>query len=529
VRRRDLLKAAAAATLAAGAAPRLGRADRATTLVFAGVADLNVLDPVVTPARPTRNYAYLVFDTLYGIDTEWKAQPQMVEGQEVDDDGLNWTLKLRDGLRFHDKEPVLARDVVASIRRFSPRVSFATALMAATEELSAPDDRTVRFRLKRPFPHLPEALAGPGANVPAIMPERLAAQSPDKPVAEVVGSGPFRFLASEHVSGARAVFERFEAYQPRGSGPVGFTAGPKVAHFDRVEWLTLDPFSAAGALRRGEIDWWENPPRDLVDQIRSDANITVVPHYATAIGVMSFNHLYPPFDNPAIRRALLGAVDQAEAISAIAGTDRDNWRDGIGLFATGTPFASDVGTEVLRGPRDYAAVKQALAQAGYKGEKVVAICPTDVSELGNLTRIGAEQLRRAGMNVDLQEMDFGTVVRRRNNQGPPDKGGWNVFCTLVDRSVPNSHPYGHPMLRADGKGPMGGWSTSARIEELRAAWLDAADFDQQKRICTELQKQLWENALFIPMGEYWQATAYRKHLTDVLPGCFAVFYGVRRA
>src|SRR5580704_16007272 len=323
MRRRDLLKTAAAATLSAGVAPRLGRgADRAKTLVFVPTSDLTILDPVVTGARPTRNSAYLVFDTLYGIDIEWKAQPQMVEGHTVEEDGLTWTLKLRDGLRFHDKEPVLARDVVASIRRFAPRVSFATALMATTHELSAPDDRTVQFRLKRAFPHLREALAGPGANVPAIMPERLAAQSPDKPIAEVVGSGPFRFLASEHVSGARAVFERFEAYQPRGGGPVGFTAGPKVAHFDRVEWLTLDPFSAAGALRRGEIDWWENPPRDLVDQISSDANITVVPHYATAIGVMSFNHLYPPFDNPAIRRALLGAVDQAEAISAIAGTNR---------------------------------------------------------------------------------------------------------------------------------------------------------------------------------------------------------------
>jgi peptide/nickel transport system substrate-binding protein len=530
VRRRDLLKAAAAATFTLSAAPRLGRAaDRARTLVFVGVADLNVLDPVVTPNRPTRNYAYLVFDTLYGIDTEWKAQPQMVEGHQVDEDGLTWTLKLRDGLRFHDKEPVLARDVVASIRRFAPRVSFATALMAATHELSAPDDRTVQFRLKRPFPHLPEALAGPGANVPAIMPERLAAQSPDKPIAEIVGSGPYRFLASEHISGARAVFERFEAYQPRGSGPVGFTAGPKVAHFDRVEWLTLDPFSASAALRRGEIDWWENPPRDLVGQVSGDAKITVEPHYATAIGVMSFNHLYPPFDNPAIRRALLGAVDQAEAISAIAGADRANWRDGIGLFATGTPFASDVGTEVLRGSRDYAAVKQALAQAGYKGEKIVVLVPTDVSELGNLTRIGAEQLRRAGMNVDLQEMDFGTVVRRRANQGPPDKGGWNLFCTLVDRSVPNAHPFGHPMLRADGKGAMGGWSTIPRIEELRAAWLDAADFAEQKRICTELQKQLWEDVPFIPLGEYWQATAFRKELTDVLPGCFATFYGVRRA
>jgi peptide/nickel transport system substrate-binding protein len=262
--RRELLKAAGAG-LVALAAPRIGRAERANKLVFVPAVDLNVLDPVVTPIRSTRNHAYLVFDTLYGIDTSWTAQPQMVEEHQVEEDGLIWTLTLRDGLRFHDKEPVLARDVIASISRFASRISFASALMAATEELSAPDDRTVRFRLKRPFPHLPEALAGPGANVPAIMPERLAATSPFKPVAEIVGSGPYRFLPDEHISGARAAYERFLLYQPRSAGPVGFTAGPKVAHFDRVEWLTLDNFSAMAALRSGEVDWWEIP---LTDQPR---------------------------------------------------------------------------------------------------------------------------------------------------------------------------------------------------------------------------------------------------------------------
>src|ERR1700730_559140 len=185
MRRRDLFKAGGA-SLAVIAAPRIGRAERATKLVFVPPIDLSVLDPVVTGLRSTRNHAYLVFDTLYGIDASWMAQPQMVQGHQIEEDGLIWTLTLRDGLRFHDKEPVLARDVVASIRRFAARISFANALMAATEELSAPDDRTLRFRLKRPFPHLPEALAGPGANVPAIMPERLAATSPLTTVAENV-------------------------------------------------------------------------------------------------------------------------------------------------------------------------------------------------------------------------------------------------------------------------------------------------------------------------------------------------------
>src|SRR5437762_5842187 len=196
MRRRDLLKLGHG-SVGMLAAPRITRARAASTLVVVPTADLAVLDPVITFNRQTRNYAYLVFDRLYGLDTNWKAQPQMVQGHDVDDDGLTWNLRLRDGLRFHDNEPVLARDVVASIRRFAVRVPFASALMAATEELSAPDDRTVKFRLKRPFPHLPEALAGPGGTVPAIMPERLAVESPYKPVADIVGSGPYRFLPED--------------------------------------------------------------------------------------------------------------------------------------------------------------------------------------------------------------------------------------------------------------------------------------------------------------------------------------------
>lgn len=523
MRRRDLFKAAGAG-LAVIAAPRIGRAERTNKLVFAPPIDLSVLDPVITGLRSTRNHAYLVFDTLYGIDTNWAAQPQMVEGHLVEKDRLVWTLTLREGLRFHDKEPVLARDVVASIRRFAARISFANgirrfaaridfanALMAATEELSAPDDRTVRFRLKRPFPHVPEALAGPGGIVPAIMPERLAATSPFKPVTEIVGSGPYRFLPEEHISGTRAAYERFPLYQPRPSGPAGFTTGPKVAHFYRVEWLTLDPFSAMAALQAGEIDWWELPPTDLLEQLARARDVTVISQYATAMGVLRFNHLHPPFNNVAVRRALLGAVDQAEAMTAVAGTERAFWHDGIGLFPAGTPFANDAGIEVLRRPRDYAAVRQALAQAGYAGEQIVVVAPTDVQPIRALSLAGAEQLRRVGMNVDLQEMEQGASLRKRQNQAAPDKGGWSAFFGLVDRSLPNTNPYGNPVIRADGLAASAGWPTSPRIEALRAAWLDAGDIGGQRRICTELQLQLWQDVPYIPMAMF---TLKKQRLLD---------------
>ena len=387
----------------------------------------------------------------------------------------------------------------------------------------------MRFRLKWPFPHLPEALAGPGANVHAIMPERLAVASPFKPVTEIVGSGPYRFLPEEHISGARAAYERFALYQPRTDGPMGFTSGPKIAHFDRVEWLILDPFSAMAALRSGEIDWWEAPPNDQAQALARNRDIRVISQYATAMGILRFNHLHPPFNNVAVRRALLGAVDQAEAMTAVAGIDDALWHDGIGLFPVGTPFANDAGIEVLRGPRDYAAVRQALARAGYNGEKIVVLAPADAPPIRALSSVGTDQLRRAGMNVDLQEMDLATAIRRRQNQAAPDKGGWSAFFGLLDRSVPNTNPYGNTWIRADGLAAFDGWPTSPRIEALRAAWLDTGNIDEQRRICAELQVQLWQDVPYIPMGEYWQATAYRKDLLDVLSGCFPLFYGVRRS
>src|SRR5205085_4311630 len=178
----------------------------------------------------------------------------------------------------------------------------------------------------------------------------------------------------------------------------------------------------------------------------------------------------------------------------------------------------DVGIEVLKGPRDYAKVKRALAEAGYNGERIIVMAPTDVHELGNLTRIGAEQLRRAGMNVDLQEMDFGSVIRRRANQGPPDKGGYNMFCTLIDRSLPNIHPFGHLAIRADGKEPINGWANSPKIEELRAAWLPTADPVEQSRLCIQLQLWVRDDVPLIPLGEYLQAATYPKDLADVRAG-----------
>ena len=524
MRRRHIL-AIGTATLAA---PRLAAAQRPQTLKFVPVNALTVLDPTFTGLPHTRSHAYLVFDTLYGLDETFAARPQMLDGHLVEDEGASWTLRLREGLRFHDGEPVLARDAVASIRRCAMREGFLQALMATTDELTAPDDRTIRFRLKRPFPHLPEALAGLATITPVIMPERLATSDPAKPIAEMVGSGPYRFLAPDFVMGERSSYERFTAYQPRSGGQPSYTSGPKVPHLDRVEWITIeDSATAASALLAGEVDWLQAVNTDQIKPLsRHSAIRTEVTEPAGSIGIMRFNHLHPPFDNPAMRRALLGAMDQSDAMNALAGTDHTYWRDRVGLFHYGTPLANDAGIEVLSSPRDYGRVKRELAQAGYNGERIVVLGTSGLGYIPALSQVGADTLRKAGFHVDLQLTDFATMARRVLKRDPPNKGGWNVYFIIAEGAF-NSTPATNSYLRGDGTSGSPGWPTSPELEALRQAWLDAGDLDDQKRVGVEAQLQLWQDVPYIPMGQWLRVTAYRKNIVHVPTG-FAAFYGVKK-
>ena len=468
----------------------------------------------------------MVYDLLYGLDANFQPHPQMVEGHKVDNDGLVWELTLRDGLRFHDGEKVLARDCVACILRWGKRDAFGSAMMSRTAEMAARSDRVIRIRLKKPFALVPVALAQPNC---VIMPERIAKTDANAQIDDPTGSGPFRFLSDERIQGSRSVYAKFDGYVPRSEGTTSFLAGPRIVHFDRVVWtFQPDPATSAAALSKGEFDWWENPPIDLVGMLRANKDLTVdVKNRMGAIGCIRFNHLYPPFDNPAIRRALLGAVDQAAAMQAVAGSDPALWRDRIGLFDPGAPLGNDAGIEVLEGPRDYAKVRRELTAAGYHGEPIVVLDPTDVSGAHALALVGADQLRQSGMDVDVQSMDAGTMFRRRDSKQPIRQGGWNVFFTFMD-STSNFTPFGNPALSGNGVDGWAGWPTSPRIEELRQAWLDASDLEAEKRICRELQLQLWQDVPYIPMGQCVQQTCYRRTLTDVPKGP-PLFFGVRPA
>jgi peptide/nickel transport system substrate-binding protein len=522
MKRRQVLAGAAAAL----ALPAVARAQSATTLKFIPYADLALLDPLVS-AFVTRNHVMMVFDTLFSLDEAGVAQPQMLEGYSVEEDGKTWTLTLRDGLKFHDGTPVLARDAVASIQRWGSIDAFGQALLAATDELSAPSDKVLKFRLKRRFDLLPQALGHPTNIMAVIMPERLARMPLTTRLTEMVGSGPFRYVANERVAGARNVYARFEGYVPRPQGAPSFCAGPRIAHFDRVEWLTTpEPGTQVAALQGGEVDWVEQPVMDLVPQLRANKALKVeVAETKGLIGFLRFNQLFPPFDNPAIRRVALKAVRQADYMEAVVGTSAE-YNAQTGLFTPGTPMANDAGMEVLSGKHDWASLKAELAAAGYKGERVVYLSVNDVPRINAIAEVGVDMLRKIGMNIDEVATDWGTVVQRSVSRQPLDKGGWSVFASFsggYDMSTPGAHQ----LMRANGDKAYNGWPASAAMESLRDQWLAADGLAAQQDIARKLQLQAWQDVPYLPVGSYYQPTAYKADLTGMLKGLI-LFTNVRR-
>ena len=512
---------------AAFAAPAVIAAESTRVLRFMPQIDLAFIDPHTSSTNITRNHGGLVFDQLYGTDSHYRAQPQMAEGHVVAPDGLTWRITLREGLLWHDGERVLARDCVASLRRWGARDVLGMEVLAISNEILAPDDRTIVFRLKRPFPLLPEALGKPGAFMPAMMPERLAVTDPFKPVPHLIGSGPFRYKADERLQGVRNVYERFERYIPRPGGTPDRGTGPKIVHFDRVVWTTMpDVGTAFAALQKGEQDWWEYAAHDLVPAIRRDRNLRAeVLETEGEYKLVRFNHLIPPFNRPEMRQVILRAVEQADFVNAVAGIDPALQRTGIGFFPPDVPAASDAGLDTLRTPLSAAAAKAALAAAGYRGERIVQISPGDYPNVKAASEVLADLLKRIGINLDYQTTDWATMTTRISRKDPIDAGGFHLHMLSIPglalfSPLVNSRLRGNDTVEA-------GWYHNDQYETIRRDWVSTTDPAEQTRHARAIQLETLQSVPFVPCGVTMQPSAWRGDLQGILPGV-AKFWNVRR-
>jgi peptide/nickel transport system substrate-binding protein len=508
----------AATLLALCLMPGIGKATaEQKTLRFIPQADLRSIDPIWTTAYITRNFGYMVFDTLFALDKDLQPQPQMVDRWTVSEDKLSYSFMLRDGLKWHDGQPVRAADCVTSIERWAKRDQFGQKMMEAVGAIAATDDKTFTITLKAPFPLMISALGKLSSNVPFMMPERLAKTDAFQQVTEAIGSGPFKFVKEEWVPGSKAVFVKNPDYVPR-KEPPSLAAGGKVVKVDRVEWLYIpDIATAAAALNAGEVDWYENPPSDILPVFAANKDVTVATTDPLGnMGVLRFNHLLPPFDNPKMREAVLNLVDQKDYMRAVAG-DEKYWKVCGAIFICGgTPFETTAGADVLLKGPNIEKAKALIKEAGYKGERIVLLSATDQSIVQNQALVTKERLGAAGLNIDLQANDWGTLITRRASKEPIDKGGWNLFHTWTAAPDMLSPALNIP-LRANGEKAWFGWPTDAKLEALIDAWFKASDPTAQKKLAEEIQVEVYTGGIpYIPTGQFLIPTAYRKNLDGII-------------
>jgi len=529
MQRRKLLAAGVAGVgMAALPGPSIAQSGNARLLKMVPQANLTSLDPIWTTANITRNHGHMIYVSLYGMDSDFVPQPQMAAGHVSEDEGRRITITLRPGLKFHDGEPVRAQDVVPSLKRWMRRNPFGQKLESLVDALEAVDDRRILFRLKRPFPLLFAALAQVSNSPAFIMPARLAATDPFQQVREAVGSGPFRFKADEFNSGSLVVYTKNPDYVPVATGTPSLTAGPKVAHFERVEWhIITDAATAAAALQTGEIDWYEQPPPEIQQLLRRNRQVRIEAIDPLPLtGILRFNHLHAPFNDKRMRQAILPAIAQEDFMQAIVGTDPAIYRTGVGMFTPGTPLANDAALGALAGPRSVDRARALMREAGYTNQLMRLIGPTDILAPAAMTQVGADLVRRLGFNADIVLTDWGTTVQRRVSREPVDRGGWSMLFTAFS-SVDLVDPAAHFPLRGNGTNAWFGWPTIPRLEELRDAWFEASDLATEQRLAREMQTVAMDELPYVPVGSYLSMTAIRRNLTGRVPG-LALFWNLRR-
>jgi peptide/nickel transport system substrate-binding protein len=460
------------------------------------------------------------------MDEKGEIKPQMVEKYDQSPDKLTFTFTLRDGLLWHDGAPVTAEDCVASIKRWAAKDATGQKMMTFVDTITAGDAKTFTIKLKEPTGLVISGLGKPSSNVPFMMPKRVAETDPNTQISDFTGSGPFVFKRDEWKPGDRAVYVKFDKYKPR-SEPASGLAGGKIAKVDRVEWLAIsDQQQAVNALLAGEIDYIEAPSHDLLPLLKADKNVQLV-DWNPLGNQFTFrpNQLHKPFDNPKIRQALWYAFNQKDFVEAVVG-DPDYYKLCKAQFICGAPFASEKGMGGLL-ESNFAKARELLKEGGYDGTPVVLMHSTDLQVLTNLAPVAKSLMEKAGFKVDMQSMDWQTLVARRAKKDPPNAGGWNAFMTSwVSADILNPITSGFSNAGCDKA--MFGWPCDQEMEKLRDDFARATDPAKQKEIAEAVQVRNTQVTTHLYVGQWYLPAGARKNVSGFPTAPAPVFWNVTK-
>ncbi|RXH29718.1 peptide ABC transporter substrate-binding protein [Bradyrhizobium nanningense] len=519
ISRRDLIRTGVVAgaavsipsVLRAQATPTAAR----TVRMVMGSGDLRVFDPIYTTATITNHHGAAIYDTLFSLDSKFMPRPQMVEKWRISEDKKTYIFELRDGLGWHDGTPVTAADCVASIRRWGQVASGGQLILERAKDISQKDDKTFTIALKEPLGLLIDILATPLSSCPYMMREKDAKRPATEQVTANIGSGPFKFNEALAKPGASFAYDRNEKYVPR-KEPSDGLAGAKIVNVDRVIWENIaDEQTAFAALQAGEIDFLGAPPVDFYSVVEGDPNLNLQILDKTGSDVYArLNFLQKPFDDVKARQAILHLIDQ-EAFVRIMSPNPRYGRTVTSVFGNDTLYSNDENTGWYKKGGDPEKAKQLFKEAGYAGEKIVILQPTNIAFLSHASQLLAAELRKIGVNTELAPSDWGGVVTRRANKGPVENGGWNIFITSGS-GYSQGDPLGNVFFLANGEKAWVGWPKSDEFEALRTKWADVDALEARKALARKMQNVWWDFVGSVMLGQTFWPIARRKNLTGLI-------------
>lgn len=458
------------------------------TLKVAYASDPDTIDWSITGATSTRDVAWHIFEMLFALDKNYAVKPMLAEDYEVSEDRMLYTVKVRDGVNFHNGDVLTAEDVVASIERWRKVSSVGKITDSYIESVTATSDLELEIQLNQPYNALLADLAAPKTAL-LIIPAEVAEKAGEQPLLSehLIGTGPYQFDKWER--GQEILLTKFSDYSAREETDWGGLTGKKTAHFDELKFMIVkDSQVMINGLKTGLYDYAQNIPTDLYEVIEATPNIDPVT-YLNGYSTITPDKSEAPFDDLKVRQALNHALDKEAIAKATYGAEEFYSLDGALFVPEQTELYSDKGSDQYL-VYDKEKAKQLLEESSYNGETLKIMYSSNTEDYKKISQVVKQQLEEVGFNIELVSYEWATYLDKWR-----DSANWDlVVVGWSTRFSPNELG----MLSIDTNSS--GWYNSERWVDLLDQWGHAETAEQKKEVLTEMNQTVYDELPFLKIA-----------------------------
>lgn len=477
---------------------------RGGTITVATVGEPTTLDPMVTTADLVGAITMHVFETLYTFGDGLTIVPLLAESDPIiTDGGKTYTIKLRQGVKFHDGSVMTSADVLASFDRWKAVADRGKTAWSYLTSVTAPDAHTIELKLKEPYAPL-LALLSLNNNAAAIMP----ASNQANPMTKYIGTGPYTI--KERRPDQFVVLARFPDYTPRSDKPTGY-GGRRTAYIDEIRYVPVpDPNTRVEGSLSGQYDYADSLPVAAMPRLQGQKEVTPVLQKNFGYPTISINNKGGLLTNMTLRQALFAAVNNEDMLKAAFGSTEFYTLSGS-LYPEGFRFHTKEGIEAFN-QNNPAKARELAAKAGYKGEPIRFLTTTQFDHFYKIALVATETWRKAGFNIDLQVVDWGTLLTRRNNPA------------LYEMSTVGAPFLAEPSLTFTAGSERPGWWSSEAKDRVVGAFNAESDPAKRAAMFGEVQKLIYAEVPYIKVGDYNVLRAKSNRLQGVIPSSWSYFW-----